>query len=1429
VAEDLSFNIKGDISGLIEQFNKLGTTSENVANKISKDLAEALGGDFTTKVQLEVEADTGQLKLVQRETNAFIEALVSGLQRIERAQAKLAADQAKAFAAEEAAAQKASDKREQLAARRRASEEKAAKAREEQIRKEEEATKKAADKAIADAQKQYDAYLRGLQKRQQEERAAEEKRLKDIQKTNAAAEAAAKKQEAVAARLRAEQERINAAAAKEAQIRSGSLTDLNRKLQKEQEILSNLKRGTDEYEKQAKIVQELSRARRIEVTGLSGKQIDAQDAGAKIGQVIDGFNRLSFAASAAIGIVGGLGNAFGNFTRVQSDLESFRLSFEAIGEGSSGATVALAESAGIATRLGVELTTIRDGFQRLSPVILQSGGTLGDVSAIMESLASRFAVFGRSADESKRIMNGVVQAFGKGKLMAEELNQQISEADPAFRVDLADAIGVSVAQLTEMVKQGELTSDQLIKYIPLMSKAGSITQSFGSTALSAAQALAQGNAKLTQFQAQLANIARLNLESLTVIFKPLIGSILVVQAAVADLSTQLINSEAFKAFANIVNATGQSFSVLAVAVAELAKVVLAVLAPFAALLNTLLEFKPIAMAVGVLISATILNGLRLLTVQLGAAAAASNAFSGAFVIISKAFSQIIGPAQQAIVSLLNFKKAKDQVVQVKVTDLGAGLSGALRNVATSAGQATSAIVKYNPAVAAANAESAKVTQAARSAGLANVALTAAVIGVTVAWESYTASLGKSREIASTLAEGFTKIDEELQQFLGSVDGGSQGLDVFNQKLEELANKSKANIFQGIVEFFSQENQKNLNAFQREFLALSDAFRQTEEQGLGIVSSLKNFKGASEEGAEATAKLEAQVSAYIKKQELLISETKKARDAALQKALADGILSEKEKEGIEQLNELTRQSQRSRDATLELAQAKGISAKASQDAASAEEALVNKIKELGKAAEEQGRAQIEALRSASEQRITALEEQKRAAQEGARVEIEARQQVLAKFKETSQAQIEGLQAQKARARELYDAEKSQLEELKSAVESQKNAALAAIDQRKTAMNALYDAELARLDEQKAAINSQLQAQLGALNAPGPAERKLQEIELAKLREQAARGETFEERLRAQAQLERIDRERQASIVRAQAAQRVAAIERQQAELKKKQEEELKKLEEERRKVTEEARQLELKLLAQIAASTKKRSEDEKKADKEIADQKKADKETEKKLQQDIDAAKKNAQAAEREFETQIRAEKKKTGDQIKAIEAQIKQAKDEVNASATNVLRTEQAIAGILQQQLAAARELARLRGGSTAAGPARFAGGPTSGGKTYTVNELGQEAFLSRSGKLSKINAPSWGQWRAPGAGTVIPAHVTAGLDIPSGGINVNAAAPRNASRVDGSGMTAAIMRAFAGGSQGRVTNNVTIQSQSPVSDASRMLVEMSKIRARRK
>ena len=166
------------------------------------------------------------------------------------------------------------------------------------------------------------------------------------------------------------------------------------------------------------------------------------------------------------------------------------------------------------------------------------------------------------------------------------------------------------------------------------------------------------------------------------------------------------------------------------------------------------------------------------------------------------------------------------------------------------------------------------------------------------------------------------------------------------------------------------------------------------------------------------------------------------------------------------------------------------------------------------------------------------------------------------------------------------------------------------------------------------------------------------------------------------------------------------------------------------------------------------------------------------------------------------------------------------ANATGEISAGANQATILADELdRAATNAAKIK--VSGAGAAKFAGGPVSGGSTYTVNELGKEAFLSASGRLSMINAPAFGQWKAPGAGTVIPAHLTKQLDVPTGGVNINAAASTNASRAGSGGMGAMISAIKSSMGGDTFNQSVTVQSSNPTQTANNMMVEMTRLRRR--
>lgn len=123
-----------------------------------------------------------------------------------------------------------------------------------------------------------------------------------------------------------------------------------------------------------------------------------------------------------------------------------------------------------------------------------------------------------------------------------------------------------------------------------------------------------------------------------------------------------------------------------------------------------------------------------------------------------------------------------------------------------------------------------------------------------------------------------------------------------------------------------------------------------------------------------------------------------------------------------------------------------------------------------------------------------------------------------------------------------------------------------------------------------------------------------------------------------------------------------------------------------------------------------------------------------------------------------------------------------------------------------------------------FMGGPVTAGEKYTVNEFGREAFLSASGKLTEIGARPWGTWRAPSSGTIIPADVYASLKAAAASRSAYKGVGPSAYGAGGSGL-GSMLRGLTGGSQDRITNNVTIHTANPVQAASDILVQMTKLR----
>ncbi len=341
------------------------------------------------------------------------------------------------------------------------------------------------------------------------------------------------------------------------------------------------------------------------------------------GQQISEFVNIFQSLSIVIGqITGGVNNLINSLAKLQE----FSLAFEAIGAGPAGAALALGKSSEIALELGAGLKGVRDSFQQLSPVILNTGGNINDVSNVVEALSSRFAAFGISGDRARRVTNGIIQAFSKGKLQAEEFTQQIAEADPAFGTDFANALNITTAELQSLIKAGEITSDVILETLPKLSKASLFYGKLGDSAVDAAQSIKKFNIPITIAQNKIQSLSQLNLEAFARSLDPIIGVFIGIGAAIVDLTTDILKLESLKTITAVLAGIGEAAGTTISGFLALVKAALAVIEPIAALANAILSIPGAAQTLGFALVGNLVKSLATVRTSFLNSSLAANGF-----------------------------------------------------------------------------------------------------------------------------------------------------------------------------------------------------------------------------------------------------------------------------------------------------------------------------------------------------------------------------------------------------------------------------------------------------------------------------------------------------------------------------------------------------------------------------------------------------------------------------------------------------------------------------------------------------------------------------------------------------------------------------------------------------------------------------------
>lgn len=314
-------------------------------------------------------------------------------------------------------------------------------------------------------------------------------------------------------------------------VQRGSITVLKAKRAELIQVRNNLRINSAEYNR---LTAEIDRFDKVlkgnnsTITKSTQKTLGFVDVLGKIAVVSAGIRSIGAALRS-------VGNAVDVYTRRTKDVEGFNLALQNVGFTQEGATATFKQARRTAIALGAPLQQVEKTYKRMIPALQGAGISAKESDKFIEAITARTQTLGLNTEQSGRLLEAFAQVLSKGKLQAEELNQQISELDGAFRTQLADALGVTTEQLTEMVSQGEVTSDVFVEAINDMSN--------GVDAL--LSRVTEGNLTIQQFQNTIQTLDTINIENIGKAIEPALKSFLAIRLAFAEFIREFSKTSVF--------------------------------------------------------------------------------------------------------------------------------------------------------------------------------------------------------------------------------------------------------------------------------------------------------------------------------------------------------------------------------------------------------------------------------------------------------------------------------------------------------------------------------------------------------------------------------------------------------------------------------------------------------------------------------------------------------------------------------------------------------------------------------------------------------------------------------------------------------------------------------------------------------------------
>ena len=243
----------------------------------------------------------------------------------------------------------------------------------------------------------------------------------------------------------------------------------------------NFKKAETQQKSFARTMSNLTSVSVLAVGPLSG-------VGARIGALGAIVNRANLKIAAIVIGISGLTIGFGALAvgavKASLAMEKINAGLRVATGSSAKAKVEFGFISEVADQLGQDLTTVALQYSKLAGAVRGTSITLSQARDIFKGVSLASTALQLSGDETAGMFRALQQIASKGTVQMEELRGQFGERMPGALALAADAMGITIKELTKMTGEAKLSAEV---FLPKL--AAQLIKTFGGPAEQAAQSL----------------------------------------------------------------------------------------------------------------------------------------------------------------------------------------------------------------------------------------------------------------------------------------------------------------------------------------------------------------------------------------------------------------------------------------------------------------------------------------------------------------------------------------------------------------------------------------------------------------------------------------------------------------------------------------------------------------------------------------------------------------------------------------------------------------------------------------------------------------------------------------------------------------------------------------------------------------------------